>query len=89
MALTKRRVKGCRSQASLAGWHWQMQPSGRSMDLPVRWVECMQAAAALAPGATFVEAGPGNVLSGLLKRIVPGSASVTLGTADEVARFLA
>jgi len=49
----------------------------------------MQAAAALAPGATFVEAGPGNVLSGLLKRIVPGSATVTLGTADEVARFLA
>ncbi len=55
---------------------------------PVRWVECMQAAAALAPGATFVEAGPGNVLSGLLKRIVPGSATVALGTADEVARFL-
>ena len=55
---------------------------------PVRWVECMQAAAALAPGATFVEAGPGSVLSGLLKRIVPGAATVTLGTADEVARFL-
>jgi [acyl-carrier-protein] S-malonyltransferase len=55
---------------------------------PVRWVECMQAAAALAPGATFVEAGPGNVLSGLLKRIVPGAATVTLGTGDEVARFL-
>ncbi len=55
---------------------------------PVRWVECMRAAAALAPGATFVEAGPGSVLSGLLKRIVPGAATVTLGTADEVARFL-
>ncbi|HET7425152.1 MAG TPA: ACP S-malonyltransferase [Gemmatimonadales bacterium] len=55
---------------------------------PVRWVECMQAAAALAPGATFVEAGPGSVLSGLLKRIVPGTATVTLGTADEVARYL-
>ncbi|HKU59615.1 MAG TPA: ACP S-malonyltransferase [Gemmatimonadales bacterium] len=55
---------------------------------PVRWVECMQAAAALAPGATFVEAGPGAVLSGLLKRIVPGAATLTLGTADEVARFL-
>ena len=55
---------------------------------PVRWVECMQAAAALASGATFVEAGPGSVLSGLLKRIVPGAATVTLGTADEVARFL-
>ncbi len=42
----------------------------------------------IAPGATFVEAGPGSVLSGLLKRIVPGAATVTLGTADEVARFL-
>ncbi len=56
---------------------------------PVRWVECMRAAADLAPAATFVEAGPGNVLSGLLKRIVPGSATVALGTADEVTRFLA
>jgi [acyl-carrier-protein] S-malonyltransferase len=56
---------------------------------PVRWVACMQAAAALAPGASFVEVGPGAVLSGLLKRIVPGAASVTLGTADEIERFLA
>ncbi len=56
---------------------------------PVRWVACMQAAAALAPGARFVEIGPGNVLSGLLKRIVPGAATVALGTADEVEAFLA
>ncbi|HTK40395.1 MAG TPA: ACP S-malonyltransferase [Gemmatimonadales bacterium] len=56
---------------------------------PVRWVECMQAAAKLAPAATFVEVGPGNVLSGLLKRIVPGAQTVTLGTADEVEKFLA
>ena len=55
---------------------------------PVRWVACMQAAAELAPGATFIELGPGNVLSGLLKRIVPGAQAVTLGTADEVERFL-
>ena len=55
---------------------------------PVRWVACMQAAAELAPGATFVEIGPGNVLSGLLKRIVPGAKAVTLGSADEVERFL-
>ncbi len=55
---------------------------------PVRWVGCMQAAAELAPGATFLEIGPGNVLTGLLKRIVPGAAAVTLGTADEVEAFL-
>jgi [acyl-carrier-protein] S-malonyltransferase len=55
---------------------------------PVRWVACMQAATALCPDATFIELGPGAVLSGLLKRIVPGSKAITLGTADEVERFL-
>ena len=55
---------------------------------PVRWVACMQAAAALCPQATFIEIGPGAVLSGLLKRIVPGSKAMTLGTADEVEKFL-
>ena len=55
---------------------------------PVRWVACMQAAARLSPDATFVEIGPGNVLSGLLKRIVPGARAITLGTADEVEKFL-
>jgi [acyl-carrier-protein] S-malonyltransferase len=56
---------------------------------PVRWVESMERAAGLVPEATFYEVGPGNVLSGLLKRIVPGATTVTLGTADEVERFLA
>jgi [acyl-carrier-protein] S-malonyltransferase len=56
---------------------------------PVRWVACMQAAAALVPNGTFVEIGPGNVLAGLLKRIVPSAKAITLGTADEVERFLA
>jgi len=56
---------------------------------PVRWVACMQAAAEVAPAATFVEIGPGNVLAGLLKRIVPGARAITLGTADEVEKFLA
>jgi len=55
---------------------------------PVRWVECMRRAAALAPGAVFVEVGPGNVLTGLLKRIVPEARAVTLGTAEDVERFL-
>jgi [acyl-carrier-protein] S-malonyltransferase len=55
---------------------------------PVRWVACMQGAAAFVPGARFLEIGPGNALAGLLKRIVPGATAVTLGTADEVEAFL-
>jgi [acyl-carrier-protein] S-malonyltransferase len=55
---------------------------------PVRWVECVQRLAALAPGARFVEIGPGAVLGGLLKRIVPDAEYLSLGTAAEVERFL-
>jgi [acyl-carrier-protein] S-malonyltransferase len=49
----------------------------------------MRTATEMAPDATFVEVGPGNVLSGLLKRIVPEARAVALGTADEVEKFLA
>lgn len=55
---------------------------------PVRWVACMEKAAALAPGARFLEIGPGAVLAGLLKRIVPGAGVTSLGTADEVSKFM-
>lgn len=55
---------------------------------PVRWTACMETADAAAPGSTFVEVGPGGVLSGLLRKIVPGAPTLTLGTADEVQRFL-
>jgi len=56
---------------------------------PVRWVGCMQRAAELGgAGARFIEIGPGNVLAGLLRRIVPGANVTSLGTADEVATFL-
>ena len=56
---------------------------------PVRWVECMQHAAQVAGGgARFIEIGPGTVLAGLLKRIVPEANVVSLGTADEVTKFM-
>ncbi|HTS89650.1 MAG TPA: ACP S-malonyltransferase [Gemmatimonadales bacterium] len=55
---------------------------------PVRWVEGMRRAAELAPEATYVELGPGGVLSGLAKRVVPRAATLPLGTADELERFL-
>jgi [acyl-carrier-protein] S-malonyltransferase len=56
---------------------------------PVRWVACMQRAAELGgPDARFVEIGPGNVLAGLLRRIAPAATVTSLGTADEVTKFL-
>lgn len=55
---------------------------------PVRWVASMQRLAALGSGARFLEIGPGSVLGGLLKRIVPGVAATSLGTADECEAFL-
>ena len=54
----------------------------------VRWTDSVRAAAGQVPGATWLEIGPGAVLSGLLKKIVPGATATTLGTADEVTRFL-
>jgi [acyl-carrier-protein] S-malonyltransferase len=56
---------------------------------PVRWVECLQQLAALAPEARFVELGPGTVLGGLLKRSLPGAQYTSLGTAAELEGFLA
>jgi [acyl-carrier-protein] S-malonyltransferase len=56
---------------------------------PVRWVESVRALGAVAgEGATFVEVGPGSVLTGLARRILPGAGTVNLGTADEVGAFM-
>jgi [acyl-carrier-protein] S-malonyltransferase len=56
---------------------------------PVRWVASMQRAADLCgEQVRFVEVGPGKVLAGLVKRIVPGVSCVSLGTADDVREFL-
>lgn len=55
---------------------------------PVRWVESMRRATVEAGGVPFVEVGPGSVLTGLLKRIVPQAECTSLGTADQVAQFM-
>lgn len=62
---------------------------GEQLTAPVRWVDCMRAAAGTAgAGVTFLEIGPGAVLAGLLRRIVPEATAVSLGGADDVQRFL-
>lgn len=59
----------------------------RQVDAPVRWVELVQRM--VADGFdTFVEIGPGSVLSGLVRRIAGSVKTVQVGTADQVVAFL-
>jgi len=62
---------------------------GTKLTAVVRWVECMQQAARLGGESCALRGNrPGAVLAGLLKRIVPEANVVSLGTADEVTKFM-
>jgi [acyl-carrier-protein] S-malonyltransferase len=54
---------------------------------PVRWESCAHALRA-AGAETFVEAGPGDVLTKLAKRVVPGATAMAVGSPEDVARLL-
>jgi [acyl-carrier-protein] S-malonyltransferase len=55
---------------------------------PVRWTECVRTMHGMGV-ASFLEIGPGNVLSGLLRRIERSAGARALGTADDVLAFAA
>jgi len=55
---------------------------------PVRWIDEIRAMGERFPQATFVEMGPGNVLVGLVKKIVPGAQTATCGTVAEVQQLV-
>lgn len=61
---------------------------GDQLTAPVRWVASMQTLARTYPEARWLEIGPGSVLTGLLKRIVPEAACTPLGTAADLDTFL-
>jgi [acyl-carrier-protein] S-malonyltransferase len=61
----------------------------KQLTSPVRWVEVVRNLAASFPGTTFVEMGPGAVLSGLVKRLAPDCKTMTCGTVPEVEALLA
>lgn len=59
----------------------------RQVDAPVRWVELI--ARMVSDGFdTFVEIGPGAVLSGLIRRVARAVTTVQVGTADQVEAYL-
>jgi [acyl-carrier-protein] S-malonyltransferase len=53
---------------------------------PVRWERCAQALAG-AGADVFVEAGPGDVLTKMAKRVVPGARALAIGSPEEAAAF--
>lgn len=55
---------------------------------PVRWAESMETLGIRWPGARWLEVGPGNVLTGLLRKIVPGAACTPLGTTRDLESWL-
>jgi len=60
----------------------------RQIDSPVRWAESVLWMAERAGVGTFLEVGPGTVLTGLNRRIVPGTLCAGLGDPDLLRKFL-
>lgn len=61
----------------------------RQIDGPVRWVESVTWMAQNADVKTFLEIGPGNVLTGLNRRIATGSVCASLSDPEQLAKFQA
>ena len=55
---------------------------------PVQWMRAIESIALLHPGALFVEMGPGAVLKGLVKKIVPEATVLSCGTGADVDALL-
>jgi [acyl-carrier-protein] S-malonyltransferase len=55
---------------------------------PVKWTQVVERLAYDYPDALYVEMGPGNVLTGLVKKIAPSVETMTCGTVTEVEQLL-
>jgi [acyl-carrier-protein] S-malonyltransferase len=59
----------------------------RQLTSPVRWSTEIRNIAARFPDALYVELGPGNVLSGMMGRLVKGARTFACGTASDVEKL--
>ena len=60
----------------------------RQIDSPVRWVEVIQHMAQTAGADTFLEVGPGTVLTGLDRRIATETMNASLSDPDQLRKLL-
>jgi len=60
----------------------------RQLTSPVRWASEVRNIASHFPDALYVEMGPGNVLTGLMGRLVKGAKTFTCGTASELDKLV-
>jgi len=60
----------------------------KQLTSPVRWAAEMRTIASHLPEALYVEMGPGNVLTGLMGRLVKGARTFACGTVGEVDKLL-
>ena len=55
---------------------------------PVKWTQLVERLANDYPDALYIEMGPGNVLTGLVKKIAPSVETMTCGTVADVEQLL-
>ena len=60
----------------------------KQLTAPVRWTGEVTRIALQYPQALFVEMGPGNVLTGLLSRIVPAAKGIACGTPADIEKLV-
>ena len=60
----------------------------QQLTAPVRWAGEVTRIATKYPHALFVEMGPGNVLTGLLTRIVPSAKGIACGTPQDIDKLI-
>ena len=59
----------------------------RQLTSPVRWSAEVRAMAEAYPESLYVELGPGNVLCGLVSRLVPGARTISVGAPADVEKL--